>query len=127
MSMTHYCYANRCKVKVPQEMLMCYKHWQLVPEWLKDKVWKSYQPGQFSEGYIKAISLAKDYVGHIELENAINKRKKYNRFDYVLWNQDGFNVRSSMGSMKRVSLFKSQLANYYKTTTNCIIVLKTER
>ena len=42
----HLCHATRCKVIVPPKMLMCRKHWYMVPKNLRDEVWSRYVPGQ---------------------------------------------------------------------------------
>lgn len=42
----HVCHATGCNVKVPPRMLMCRKHWYMVPKPLRDAVWAAYVPGQ---------------------------------------------------------------------------------
>lgn len=42
----HVCHATRCNVKVPPKMLMCLKHWKMVPRALQREVWAAYVPGQ---------------------------------------------------------------------------------
>lgn len=42
----HHCHAKRCKVAVPPELLMCRKHWRMVPQALRRAVWDAYRPGQ---------------------------------------------------------------------------------
>ena len=42
----HVCHATRCNAKVPPKMLMCLKHWRLVPRDLQRRVWAAYVPGQ---------------------------------------------------------------------------------
>lgn len=44
--MPHTCHAIGCNVEVPARLLMCPRHWRLVPVVLKDAVWKTYRPGQ---------------------------------------------------------------------------------
>lgn len=42
----HTCHAEGCEVRVPPRMLMCGRHWRMVPYGLKLAVWAEYQPGQ---------------------------------------------------------------------------------
>lgn len=42
----HTCHAEACDVKVPPKMLMCRRHWRMVPYGLQLAVWAEYQPGQ---------------------------------------------------------------------------------
>lgn len=44
--MNHHCHAKRCTTNVPPEMLMCRKHWAMVPKDLQRAVWQTYRPGQ---------------------------------------------------------------------------------
>lgn len=44
--MPHTCHAENCIVPVPPKMLMCRKHWYMVPATLRRAVWAEYRPGQ---------------------------------------------------------------------------------
>lgn len=44
--MGHACHAIGCNVQVPPRMLMCAKHWRMVPRDLQDAVWATYVEGQ---------------------------------------------------------------------------------
>ncbi|HEV2185919.1 MAG TPA: hypothetical protein VGR70_01850 [Stellaceae bacterium] len=44
--MTHHCHALHCEEEVPPQMLMCRRHWFLVPKPLRQEVWRLYQRGQ---------------------------------------------------------------------------------
>lgn len=60
---THRCHARSCTVVVPPSMLMCLKHWRMVPYKLQQNVWKTYRPGQEktkdpSEAYLDAADAA---------------------------------------------------------------------
>lgn len=44
--MAHVCHAENCNVPVPPKMMMCRKHWFMVPKPLRDAVWAEYRPGQ---------------------------------------------------------------------------------
>lgn len=42
----HVCHAVGCNVSVPPKMLMCRRHWFMVPKPLRVAVWAAYVPGQ---------------------------------------------------------------------------------
>jgi hypothetical protein len=42
----HYCHADGCGVEVPPRLLMCLRHWRMVPGHLQRLVWRHYRPGQ---------------------------------------------------------------------------------
>lgn len=42
----HYCHAIDCDEEVPPAILMCKRHWYMVPKEIRDLVWKYYVPGQ---------------------------------------------------------------------------------
>ena len=42
----HTCHAIACSVKVSPRLLMCRKHWYMVPKDLQTEVWRTYNPGQ---------------------------------------------------------------------------------
>jgi hypothetical protein len=42
----HLCHARGCAKKVPPKLLMCLRHWRLVPPAIRRLVWKHYRPGQ---------------------------------------------------------------------------------
>lgn len=44
--MAHNCHASGCRVPVPRGMFMCKPHWFRVPKPLRDRIWKTYRPGQ---------------------------------------------------------------------------------
>lgn len=44
--MSHFCHAWKCTKTVPPRMLMCLRHWKMVPKALQLRVWKYYRPGQ---------------------------------------------------------------------------------
>ena len=44
--MSHYCHAENCTKEVPPRLLMCYRHWKMVPLALQRAVWRHYRPGQ---------------------------------------------------------------------------------
>jgi hypothetical protein len=42
----HHCHAKDCHTNVPPKMLMCLKHWRMVPKALQEDVWDAYEEGQ---------------------------------------------------------------------------------
>lgn len=42
----HECHATGCNAAVPPKMLMCLKHWRMVPRVLQRRIWATYVPGQ---------------------------------------------------------------------------------
>lgn len=42
----HVCHAVGCDVGVPPRMLMCLRHWRMVPRELQRRVWATYVAGQ---------------------------------------------------------------------------------
>lgn len=44
--MAHTCHAVGCSARVPPEMFMCRKHWFMVPRSIRDRIWRTYRPGQ---------------------------------------------------------------------------------
>jgi len=44
--MEHLCHAADCAIQVPPKMLMCRRHWFMVPKPIRDAIWSTYRPGQ---------------------------------------------------------------------------------
>ena len=44
--MSHRCHAIECEKSVPPKMLMCLKHWRMVPAENQRNIWATYRPGQ---------------------------------------------------------------------------------
>ncbi len=42
----HHCHVNGCQVPVPPKLLMCRRHWKLVPRRLQRAVWVHFNPAQ---------------------------------------------------------------------------------
>lgn len=42
----HLCHARGCDTAVPPKLLMCGRHWRLVPKALQRAVYAAYVPGQ---------------------------------------------------------------------------------
>lgn len=71
----HLCHARGCPRRVSPAMLMCRRHWWMVPKDIREAVWASYQPGQEigkepSGEYITAARAAIDAVAKRELTEA---------------------------------------------------------
>lgn len=67
----HHCHAIGCPIEVPPEMLMCKKHWFMVPKAIRNAVWKTYRPGQCddmrpSEEWFEAAKMAIEAVARKE-------------------------------------------------------------
>lgn len=45
-ALIHRCHAEGCHVEVEPKLLMCLRHWRMVPRELQNRVWKHYRPGQ---------------------------------------------------------------------------------
>lgn len=77
--MSHLCHAEGCRVPVPPKMLMCPKHWQMVPAATQRLVWKAYRPGQEkdkspSAGYLIVQAIA---VGQVAVKEGLWDPSKY--------------------------------------------------
>jgi hypothetical protein len=44
--MAHTCHALGCDREVPPKMLMCLRHWRMVPRFLQRRIWDTYVSGQ---------------------------------------------------------------------------------
>lgn len=42
----HTCHWPGCQKQVPPAMWGCIVHWRKLPQWLRNKVWDAYVPGQ---------------------------------------------------------------------------------
>lgn len=42
----HLCHARGCGVPIPPHLLMCLRHWRMVPIDIQRRVWKHYRKGQ---------------------------------------------------------------------------------
>lgn len=66
------CMAKDCTRKVPNYLLMCPRHWKLVPKHIQTIVWRFYQPGQEdgkatpSRPYWEAVKMAVKAVAKAE-------------------------------------------------------------
>jgi len=68
---SHACHAIGCKVEVPPRMLMCLRHWRMVPPSIQRRVWDAYVPGQEirkdpTKKYLRVQKMAVDAVAKKE-------------------------------------------------------------
>lgn len=61
----HTCPAAGCTVSVQSDMLMCRKHWFMVPKVLRSRVWRAWDNGNgaWSQEHRAACAAAIDAVG----------------------------------------------------------------
>lgn len=69
--MAHTCHAVECNTRVVPEMLMCRKHWFMVPMHIRRWVWSAYRDGQCddqspSADYCNAAQAAVIFVAEKE-------------------------------------------------------------
>ena len=69
--MSHPCHARGCSTPVRPELLMCLRHWRMVPAAIQRAVWATYRPGQCddklpSKAWHEAASAAIGYVAVME-------------------------------------------------------------
>lgn len=71
----HRCHADGCETPVPPKMLMCRRHWFMVPRLLQARIWQHYVPGQeirkdptpaYLEVMMQAIQAVKDKEAQVE-------------------------------------------------------------
>ncbi|MFZ5621142.1 MAG: hypothetical protein ACOY5W_08995 [Pseudomonadota bacterium] len=70
-SQTHACRAHGCCSQIPPELLLCGRHWKMVPKELKRALWKLSRPGsdatkRTSDRYLTAAANAINAVAEIE-------------------------------------------------------------
>lgn len=70
----HKCHAAGCEKPVQPKVLMCRRHWSMVPRGLQRRVWTAYRPGQErdkrpSEEWRRAAAKAIQAVRQIEEDN----------------------------------------------------------
>lgn len=81
--MSHHCHATACIQDVPPEMLMCRRHWYMVPTPLRRAVWATYRPGQCddltpSRAYCEAAKAA--VVAVAQKEGVVPDVQLYDHF-----------------------------------------------
>jgi len=58
----HTCHWPGCNVQIPPKLWGCKSHWYMLPENLRNKIWKTYRPGQelTKDPSIEYITVAKE-------------------------------------------------------------------
>lgn len=75
MTRKHTCHAAGCEVITQPRMLMCARHWRMVPKHIQRRVYAHYQPGQEegehtpTEAWHEAANEAIAYVRQLESES----------------------------------------------------------
>ena len=64
---SHTCRAVRCVKLIPMDMLMCAKHWRMVPLALRREVWREYR--RWKAG---ATSMTAAYADAVQAEGIVN-------------------------------------------------------
>lgn len=64
---SHHCHWPGCGKQVPPAMWGCPTHWFALPETLRRRVWRAYQPGQEVDGtpsaeYIEVAREVQDWI-----------------------------------------------------------------
>lgn len=69
--MAHHCHAMGCEVPVPARLLMCRRHWFMVPAPMRGAVLRHFRPGQCddkkpSRAWLEAAIAAVKHVATVE-------------------------------------------------------------
>lgn len=85
--MRHTCHAIACKRHVLPEMLMCRKHWFMVPRYLQLRVWATYRSGQcddwqVTKAYCDAAQAAVRAVGQKEGRTVTGDEPEMTLYDF---------------------------------------------
>lgn len=69
--MDHTCHAKGCQVRTQPKMLMCLRHWRMVPKAMQQEVWGVYVPGQEvrkdpSGEYLRVVRKVIDHVAELD-------------------------------------------------------------
>lgn len=64
----HHCHWTGCGVQVPPAMWGCKKHWFMLPQAIRDEIWRTFKPGQEvsatpSREYVAAVRKAEAWIG----------------------------------------------------------------
>lgn len=86
--MPHTCHAVECEVVVSPQILMCRRHWFMVPLKLRNRVWATYQDGQCdtfdpTSAYCQAAKAAVIAVAEKEGRTIDPKHPKILLYDMV--------------------------------------------
>ena len=64
----HQCHATHCKVLVHPSLLMCIRHWRMVPRRLKHYLQESHRQGGESVEY---LNIVKACIAHVEKMDSV--------------------------------------------------------
>jgi len=85
--MSHTCHAIECKKEIKPELLMCFKHWHMVPPDTQKSIWCHYRKGQCddwspSAEYCTAAKLAVEEVGKKEGRNITGEEPELTLYNF---------------------------------------------
>jgi len=70
------CWANGCERQIDDQYLMCSRHWRLVPQEVRNRVWRHFREGQdattASQEYFEAAADAIESVARREQKPTAN-------------------------------------------------------
>lgn len=63
----HHCHWPGCDKQVPPAMWGCKRHWFMLPQDIRTRIWKTYRPGQEknmtpSQSYVEAANEAQNWI-----------------------------------------------------------------
>lgn len=66
-SRRHLCHWPGCAQQVPPAMWGCRAHWFTLPKPIRDRIWRTYRPGQENSGrpspeYVEAARAAQEWI-----------------------------------------------------------------
>lgn len=80
----HTCHWPGCEVEVPPARWGCKRHWFLLPQAIRNLIWRAYRPGQEitrtpSPAYLKAARVAEEWIQRygLELEKSGKQRELF--------------------------------------------------
>jgi hypothetical protein len=84
----HTCHARDCGTPVKPELLMCLRHWRMVPRAIQRAVWSTYRPGQCDDKqpsleWHRAADAAIGFVARLERRSLLrSEREALEAFGY---------------------------------------------
>lgn len=87
--LTHTCHAIACSEATKPEMLMCYRHWTMVPKTKQRDVWVTYRRGQctdwkITQAYADAAKAAITAVARREGRRVTGKEIELTGYDHLV-------------------------------------------
>lgn len=79
------CAARECPAEMPPRVLMCRRHWFMVPTEIRHRVWNHYRPGQETDHapsglYLAAMNEAVDAVAYKEAQKVTGRAHEWHAF-----------------------------------------------